>query len=50
MIFKQPELSEALGDGEESRDWRSYVKFVRSSRYWARALDRLFPGRPKIGD
>lgn len=27
-----------------------HVKFVRSSRYWARALDRLFPGRPKIGD
>lgn len=27
-----------------------HVKFVRSSRYWARALDRLFPGRPRIGD
>lgn len=27
-----------------------HVKFVRSSRYWARALDRLFPGRPQIGD
>ena len=27
-----------------------HVKFVRSSRYWARTLDRLFPGRPLVGD
>ena len=26
-----------------------HVKFVRSSRYWARTLDRLFPGRPLVG-
>ena len=27
-----------------------HVKFVRSSRYWARTLDKLFPGRPLVGD
>lgn len=26
-----------------------HVKYVRSSRYWARILDRLFPGRPAVG-
>ena len=26
-----------------------HVKYVRSSRYWARALDKLFPGRPLVG-
>lgn len=27
-----------------------HVKFVHSSRYWARTLDKLFPGRPLVGD
>lgn len=26
-----------------------HVRYVRSSRYWARTLDRLFPARPKVG-
>ncbi|MDO5530961.1 hypothetical protein [Sutterella sp.] len=27
-----------------------HVKFVPSAGYWARALDRLFPGRPEAAD